>query len=106
LCFSIVLVVQDHHESGRVFGSGKEYVIKDVAGVMLTMELERFVAVLGLSYELPHVPDDDARREHDLLHLPMIDNAFSFATGMMAKSGECGLDLFYTAQLLIFYYRI
>jgi hypothetical protein len=106
LCFSLVLVTRDNHESGRVLGSGvKEWVLKDVAGVLLTMELERFIAVLGLSYELPHVPDDDARREHDLLHLAMIDNAFSFATGMMLKGGEYSLELFYTAELLIFYYR-
>lgn len=59
------------------------------------MELERFVAVLGLTYELPYVPDDSARREHDLLHLPMVDNAFSFSTGMMLKSGKCGLDILY-----------
>lgn len=96
LCFSLVLVTRDCHECGRVLGSDpKEWVIKDVAGVLLTMELERFVAVLGLTYELPYVPDDSARREHDLLHLPMVDNAFSFSTGMMLKSGKCGLDILY-----------
>jgi hypothetical protein len=89
LCFSLVLVTRDHHEGGRVLGSDpKEWVIKDVAGVLLTMELERFIAVLGLAYELPYVPDDSARREQDLLHLTMVDNAFSFSTGMMLKSGE------------------
>lgn len=94
LCFSLVLVTRDHHDGGRVLGSDpKEWVVKDVAGVLLTMELERFIAVLGLAYELPYVPDDGARREHDLLHLTMVDNAFSFATGMMPKSGECSLDV-------------
>lgn len=106
LCFSLVLITHDNHESGRFLGSGKEYALKDVAGVMLTMELERFIAVLGLCYNLPYVPDDDARREHDLLHLSMIDNAFSFLTGMMPRSGECSLELFYTAGLLMFFFRM
>ena len=88
LCFSLVLVTHDNHEHGRIIGSEpKEWVIKDIAGVLLTMELERFIAVLGLAYELPHVPDDSARREGDLLHLTMVDNAFSFTTAMMLKSG-------------------
>lgn len=89
LCFSLILVTHDNHEHGRILGSEpKEWVIKDVAGVLLTMELERLVAVLGLAYELPYVPDDSARREQDLLHFAMIENAFSFTTGMMLKSGE------------------
>jgi hypothetical protein len=89
LCFSVVLITQDNHEHGRTIGSDpKEWVIKDVAGVLSTMELERFIAVLGLAYDLPFVPDDSARRVHDLLHLTMVDNAFSFATSMMLKSGE------------------
>ena len=79
----------DNHEHGRALGSDpKEWVIKDIAGVLLTMELERFVAVLGLAYELPYLPDDNARRERDLLHFAMVDNAFSFTTGMMHKPGE------------------
>lgn len=89
LCFSLVLITRDDHEHGRVFGSEpKEWMVKDVAGVMLTMELERFIAVLGLAYELPYVPEDSARRENHLLHFSMVDNAFSFATGMAPKSGE------------------
>jgi len=99
LCFSFVLVTCDNHEHGRTLGSDpKEWVIKDIAGVLLTMELERFIAVLGLAYELPYVPDDSARRERDLLHLAMIDNAFCFTTVMMTKSGEwCTLNLLYSA---------
>ena len=94
LCFSLMLVTCDHHKGGRVIGSDpKEWVVKDVAGVLLTMELERFIAVLGLAYELPYVPDDSACREHDLLHLTMVDNTFSFATEMMPKSSECSLDV-------------
>ena len=89
LCFSLVLITRDDHEHGRVFGSEpKEWMVKDVAGVMLAMELERFIAVLGLAYELPYVPEDSTRREHHLLHFSMVDNAFSFATGMAPKSGE------------------
>jgi hypothetical protein len=97
LCFSLVLLTRDNHEHGRVIGSPKQWVLKDVAGVLLTMELERFVAVLGLAYELPYVPDDSARRETALLHFSMVDNAFCFTTGMVPKTGECQLDiLFYT----------
>jgi hypothetical protein len=88
LCFSLVLLTRDNHEHGRSIGSPKEWVLKDIAGVLLTMELERFVAVLGLAYELPYVPDDGARREGDLLHFSMIDNAFSFTTGMMSRKGK------------------
>ena len=89
LCFSLVLIIRDNHEHGRVFGSEpKEWVIKDVAGVLLTMELERFIAVLGLAYELPYIHDDGARREQDLLHLTMFENGFNFATGMMLKTGN------------------
>ena len=78
LCFSVVLVTCDNHEQGHIFGSDpKEYVIKDIAGVLLTMELECFISVLGLAYDLLHVPDDSARKEQDLLHISMIDNAFS-----------------------------
>jgi hypothetical protein len=89
LCFSLVLVTRDGHVHGRIIGSEvKEWVIKDIAGVLLTMELERFIAVLGLAYNLPYVPDDNARREGDLLHFTMVDNAFTFMTGMMPKGGE------------------
>ena len=89
LCFSLILVTRDNHEHGRVFGSDpKEWVMKDIAGVLLAMELERFIAVLGLAYELPYVPDDSARREGDLLYLTMTGNAFSFTTTMMHKSGK------------------
>ena len=49
------------------------------------MELERFIAVLGLVYELPYVPDDSACREQDLLHLTMVENTFSFTTTMMVR---------------------
>jgi hypothetical protein len=103
LCFSLVLVTHDSHEHGRTFGSGeKEWVLKDIAGVMLALELEHFIAVLGLAYELPYVPDDSARREGDLLYLSMVDNAFSFTTTMMSKSGEQCLDVFYRHLLKIY----
>lgn len=59
------------------------------------MELERLVAVLGLAYDLPYVPDDNLRKESDLLHFAMVENAFSFTTGMMHKSGECIWDIVY-----------
>lgn len=102
LCFSLVLVTCDNHEHGRALGSDpKEWVLKDIAGVLLTMELERFIAVLGLSYELPYLPDDNVRREIDLLHFAMVDNAFSFTTGMMHKNGECTLDIVYYGDTYI-----
>ena len=88
MCFSLVIVTSDNHERGRSLGSEKEWVLKDIAGVLLTMELERFVSVLGLAYQLQYVPDDSARSDTDLLHFSMIDNAFSFTTGMMHKSGK------------------
>jgi len=103
LCFSLVLVTRDSHDHGRTLGSNaeKEWVLKDIAGVMLSLELERFIAVLGLAYELPYVPEDSARREGELLYLSMVDNAFSFTTSMMLKSGEHSLHVFYW-QLLNF----
>ena len=94
LCFSLILVTHDNHEHGRVFGSEPKWVIKDIAGVLPAMELERFIAVLGVAYELPYVPDDSARREGDLLHLSMIENAFSFSTAMMLKSGKLFIFIF------------
>jgi hypothetical protein len=108
LCFSLVLVTHDNHEHGRILGSEpKEWVIKDIAGVLHAMELERFIAVLGLAYELPYVPDDSARREGNLLHLTMIENAFSFTTAMMLKSGEYSFaTLCHAVLLLIFDNRL
>lgn len=106
LCFSLILVTCDNHEYGRALGSDpKEWIIKDIAGVLLTMELERFVAVLGLAYELPYLPDDNVRREKDLLHFAMVENAFSFSTGMMHKNGEQVLDVVYRAGILILFYN-
>ena len=88
LCFSLVLVMSDNHEHGRTLGSEKEWVLKDIAGVLLTMELERLISVLGLAYQLPDVPDDNLRTESHLLHFSMVENAFSFTTGMMHKNGK------------------
>jgi hypothetical protein len=96
LCFSLVLVTGDNHEHGRALGSDPNgYIIKDIAGVLPTMELERLVSVLGLAYELPYVSDDNMRRERDLMYFSMVDNAFSFTTGMMNKVGECIWDILY-----------
>ena len=103
LCFSLVLVMGDHHEHGRTFGSEpNKWLIKEIAGVLLTMELERLVAMLGLIYELPYVPDDGARREKDLLHLTMADNAFCFVTSMISKGGEFTVEFSSACLLLIF----
>ena len=102
LCFSLVLVTRDSHNHIRIFGTDqKEYVVKDVAGVLLTMELERFISVLGLAFDLPYIEDDSARRDHDLLHFSMHENAFSFATGIMAKSGKSSLDILYCSVTYI-----
>ena len=78
--------------------------MKDIAGVLHAMELEHFIAVLGLVYELPYVPSDSAHQENGpngLLHLSMVDNAFSFSTKMMAKSGKVAWT-FFMAILLMF----
>ena len=88
LCFSLVLVTCDNHEHGHTLGSDKEWVIKDIAGVLLTMELERLVTVIGLAYQLPYVPDDNLGMESHVLHFAMVENAFSFTTGMMNKNGK------------------
>ena len=97
LCFSLILVTQDNHEHGRVFGTDtKEWIIKDIKGVLLAMELERLIAVLGLAYELPYVPDDSACREADLLYFSMAENAFNFTTAMISKGGAYSLDVLYS----------
>jgi len=59
-----------------------------IGGVLLAMELERAIAVIGLVFKMPYVPDDSARTAFDVLHFTMSDNAFSFST-VMAK--ECAL---------------
>ena len=93
----------DNHEQGCSLGSDpKEWIIKDIAGVLLAMELEHFVAVLGLAYELPYLPNDNVRRERDLLHFAMVDNTFSFTTGMMHKTGECILDIVYYGHTYLY----
>ena len=90
LCFSLVLVTSDNHEHGHTLGSeSNEYVIKDITRVLPNMELEHFVAVIGLAYQLPYLPNDNLHRETDLLHFAMLENAFSFMTGMIPKNVEC-----------------
>ena len=102
LCFSLILVTQDHHEYGHILGTEpKEWVLKDICGVLLAMELERFIAVLGLVYELPYVVDDSARREGDLLHISMLNNAFCFTTSMALKAGECSFNVLYSPSAQI-----
>lgn len=70
---------------GRTFGSGNEWRVKDIGGVLLAMELERTMAVIGLAYQMPYVPPDSARTASDVLHFTMFDNAFSFSTIMMKE---------------------
>ena len=105
LCFSLILVTGDNHNRPRTFGSEKEWVLKDIAGVLLTMELERLVSVIGLAYQLPYLPDDNACRESDLLHFSMVENAFSFTTSMMHNNGEL-IWMLYMVPILIFKKRI
>jgi hypothetical protein len=105
LCFSLILVTGDNHNRPRTFGSEKEWVLKDIAGVLLAMELERLVSVIGLAFQLPYLPDDNARRDTDLLHFSMVENAFSFTTTMMHKDGEL-IWILYTVPILIFKKRI
>jgi len=90
LCFSLVLVMDDGLEEGRTFGSELKsmWVVKYLDVVLAAVELERLVAVLGLAFKLPYVPDDSARRATDLLYFSMTGNAFSFTTVMAGKSGK------------------
>ena len=107
LFFSLVLVMSDNLEQGRAFGTEpKEWFVKEITGVLLTMELERLVAVLGLAYKLPYVPNDNTRREQDLLHLAMIDNAFCFGTTMMSKSGEFYIGFYVRCIVETCLYRV
>ena len=91
LFFSLVLVTGDNHLHGRILGGSDSkggYFIKDILGVLHVLELERLVAVLGLAFNLPYVPDDNLRKETDLLYFSVVENAFSFTTGMQNKAGE------------------
>ena len=88
LCFSLILVTCDNHERGRTIGTDPKWVFKDIVGVLPAMEQERLIAVLGLTYQLPYVPDDSARRESDLFYFSMIDNSFCFMTSMSKDSGK------------------
>lgn len=90
LCFSIVLVMNDSLEDGRTFGSDpkSQWVVKQIDAVLAAIELEHLVAVVGLAFRLPYVPNDSACAATDLLYFPMAGNAFSFTTVMAGKSGE------------------
>ena len=101
LCFSVILTTSDNHVDGRTFGPGNEWIVKDIAGVLPAMELERAVAVMGLAFKMPYVPLDSARTEFDVLHFTMFDNAFSFSTSMM-KEGALGAFFFQSYMLIIF----
>jgi len=82
--------MNDCLEDGRTFGSDPKslWVVKQIDAVLAAVELERLVAVPGLAFRLPYVPDDSARTVSDLLHFSMAGNAFSFTTVMVGKSGE------------------
>jgi len=90
LCFSIVLVMNNSLEDGCTFGSDpkSQWVVKQIDAVLATVELECLVAVVGLAFRLPYVPDDSACAATDLLYFSMAGNAFSFTTVMAGKSGE------------------
>lgn len=85
LCFSVIITTTDNHDQGCTFGSNNEWIVKDICGVFLAMELEREIAVIGLMFQRPYVPADSARTVFDVLHFTMDDNAFSFATNMMKE---------------------
>ena len=82
--------MKDSLEHGRTFGADPKapWVVKQIDAVLASVELERLVAVLGLAFRLPYVPDDSACTVSNLLHFPMVQNAFSFTTVMAGKSGE------------------
>ena len=87
--------MNDSLEDGRTFGADPKslWVVKQIDAVLASIELEHLVAVLGLAFRLPYVPDDSARTVSDLLHFPMVENAFSFTTVMAGKSGERIFDV-------------
>ena len=58
------------------------------------MELERVIAVIGLTFKMPYVPDDSARTAFDVLHFTMFDNAVSFSIAMM-KEGALVASYFF-----------
>ena len=62
LCFSIILVIGDNHEDGLVFGTETGWVVKSMPGMLPSIELEHLVALLGLAFRMPYVPDDSAHR--------------------------------------------
>jgi len=107
LCFSLVVVMNDNLENGRTFASSDPktpWVVKEIDAVLPSLELERLVAVLGLVFRLPYVPDDSARAATDLLHFTIVDGAFSFTTVMALQSGErCLYSM--NGFILIFYNR-
>ena len=101
LCFSVIVVIGDNHEDGLAFGSDMGWVVKSVPGVLPSMELERLVALLGLAFRMPYVPDDSARRETDILYISMNKNAFNFSTVTTPAAGEGILPILYCVNFFI-----
>jgi hypothetical protein len=85
LCFSVIVTTTDNHLEGRTFGPNNEWIVKDIGGVFPAMELERAIAVIGLTFKMPYIPADSARTAFDVIHFTMDDNAFSFSTSMMKE---------------------
>ena len=87
LCFSVIMVIGDNHKDGLEFGSEMGWVVKSMPGVLPSMELEHLVALLGLAFRMPYVPDDSACHETDILYISMNKNAFNFSTVTMPAAG-------------------
>ena len=58
-------------------------IVKDTAGVLPAMELEKVIAVIGIAFKLLYFPADSARTAFDVLRFTMCDNVFCFSTSIM-----------------------
>lgn len=58
------------------------------------MEQERLMAVIGLAFNMPYVPADNARTDMDVMHFSMTNNAFNFSTAI--QSIKSGVLLFFS----------
>jgi len=66
------------------------------------MELEHLVALLGLAFRMPYVPDDSAHCETDILYISMNKNAFNFSTVTTPAAGESILPILCCINFLHF----
>ena len=88
LFFSLVLTVHGDHTQLVKFST---LAYKGFAGILPALEQERLIAVLGLAYNMPYVPADNARTEMDVMHFAMEGNAFRFATAILPPNSTSSI---------------